>query len=429
MATVRRLKDLLRDIPGLTPHDTINEVADRFLDPRHAEVLSLPVVEQGKPLGVISRYRLNQIFLKRYGRDLYGQRRVIDFMDSAPLIVEMHQDIASAAAHVSAHLTLPLSTDFIIVDDGRYLGIGAVPDLLAAMAAQLRRSAADLSQTLNTLKQSQAQLVQSEKMAGLGQMVAGVAHEINTPLGYVRNNIEMLMEQIEPSLSLLPRYQAALTSLLDPEADPVHLAEQIESLQAAHDELVTPTLAEDLRSMLDDTLYGVGQISELVLGLKDFSRMDQSFMDEVHLQECLDNALLLARNLLKHNIKLHRDFKPLPALRLIPSQINQVLLNLITNAAQAMPHGGTLILRSWHDSRHAYLSIQDSGCGIAPEHLKKIFDPFFTTKPVGKGTGLGLSISYQIIHRHGGRIQVASRLGVGTRFLIALPLPHQSAVA
>ena len=429
MAIVSRLRDLLRDIPGLAPTDTINDVADRFLDPRHESILSLPIVQGSQPIGMISRYRLNQIFLKRFGRELYGHRPVTDFMETTPWIIDLSQDIASAAAHVSAHMRLPLSMDFIIVERGHYVGIGAVPDLLAAMAAQLTQNALDLSKTLHTLKQSQAQLVQSEKMAGLGQMVAGVAHEINTPLGYVRNNIELLVEQILPALSLLPRYQKIITDMLDPETDAMILASTLETLRSEHEIYAPDHLGGDVQGMLDDTLYGVGQISELVVGLRDFSRMDQNFINHVNLHDCIDNALLLARNQIKKGIHLHRDLKLSTALRLIPSQINQVLLNLITNATQAMPQGGTLMLRTWQDSQHAYLSLQDSGCGIDPEHLKKIFDPFFTTKPVGQGTGLGLSISYQIIHRHGGRIQVASRLGVGTRFVIVLPLAQQSAVA
>ena len=429
MTIVSRLRDLLRDIPGLAPGDTINDVADRFLDPRHEPILSLPIVHGNQPIGMISRYRLNQIFLKRFGRELYGHRPVTDFMESSPWIIDIGQDIASAAAHVSAHMRLPLSMDFIIVDQGRYVGIGAVPDLLASMAAQLSQNALDLSKTLNTLKKSQAQLVQSEKMAGLGQMVAGVAHEINTPLGYVRNNIELLVEQIIPAIHLLPRYHKIVSGIFDPDGDTAQLATEIDILTSDHEIYATDQFLDEVHGMLEDTLYGVGQISELVVGLRDFSRMDQAFVDQANLHDCIDNALLLARNQIKKGIQLHRDLKLTSALRLIPSQINQVLLNLITNASQAMPKGGTLMLRTWQDAHHAYLSLQDTGCGIDPEHLKKIFDPFFTTKPVGQGTGLGLSISYQIIHRHGGRIQVASRLGVGTRFVIIFPLPQQSAVA
>ncbi len=423
------LIQLLRDVRPLDINDTIDQVADAFLHPEYEHVLSIAVVHDQQPVGIITRHRLNQMFLKRFGRELYGQRPVSDFMDTKPLVVDLQTDPSEAAAYVTQHMTLPLSADFILIEQGLYRGMGAVLDLLGAMEQQVSRTARDLSKALRSLRNSQAQLVQSEKMAALGQMVAGVAHEINTPLGYVRNNVEMLHELCQGPLQLMPRYEQLMQRMLDPEVHPDALAAEIDELYQQRAELMAESLEDDLLSLKNDTLYGLEQISELVLSLKDFSRMDQAFVEDVDLNTCLENSLLIGRNVLKYGIEVIKDLNPLPRIRMIPSQINQVLLNLLTNAAQAMPQGGKILLRTWADESSTYLSIQDNGCGIDADHLKKIFDPFFTTKPVGQGTGLGLSISYQIIQQHGGRIQVASRPGVGTRFLITLPRPLQQAVA
>lgn len=423
------LKKILREVRPLDIHDTIDQVADAFLHPEFEHVLSIAVIQEQRPVGIITRHRLNQMFLKRFGRELYGQRPVSDFMDNTPLVVDLHAAPSKAAAYVTQHMKLPLSADFILIEQGTYRGLGAVLDLLGAMEQQVSRTARDLSKALRSLRNSQAQLVQSEKMAALGQMVAGVAHEINTPLGYVRNNVEMLHELCQGPLLLMPRYEDLMQRMLDPEANPDELAAEIDDLFQQRSGLISESLPDDLLSLKEDTLYGMEQISELVLSLKDFSRMDQAFVDNVDLNSCLENSLLIARNALKYGIEVIKDLNPLPRMRMIPSQINQVLLNLLTNAAQAMPQGGKILIRTWSDETNTYLSIQDSGCGIDAAHLKKIFDPFFTTKPVGQGTGLGLSISYQIIQQHRGRIQVASRPSVGTRFLITLPCHLQQAVA
>ncbi len=173
--------------------------------------------------------------------------------------------------------------------------------------------------------------------------------------------------------------------------------------------------------MFVDTAYGLGQIGELVSGLKDFARLDRAFSEEVDLNDCVRNAVLIARTAIKDKAEISSQLGELPLIACAPSQINQVLLNLLTNAAQAMERFGRILLKSWADERQVFLSVQDNGKGMPAEVLGRIFDPFFTTKPVGQGTGLGLSISYKIIQQHGGTIRVASEPGRGTRFLISLP--------
>ncbi|EMD5194664.1 CBS domain-containing protein [Pseudomonas aeruginosa] len=381
------LSRLLRPVEPLTPAMSISDVADRLLMPEHRAFLSLPVVDdERRVLGLVSRYTLQDIFMQRFGRDLWGRHPVRDVMNRAPLSVSLGASLEEAAQQVTGRLQYPITEDFALVDEeGRYRGLGTVLDLLKAMEARIAQRNRVLRKALVDLKESQAQLVQSEKMASLGQMVAGVAHELNTPLGYVGNNLAL---------------QAA---------------------DAVRREAAVEQLREDLRQLFVDTRYGLGQIGELVSGLKDFARLDRAFSEEVDLNDCVRNAVLIARTAIKDKAEISSQLGELPLIACAPSQINQVLLNLLTNAAQAMERFGRILLKSWADERQVFLSVQDNGKGMPAEVLGRIFDPFFTTKPVGQGTGLGLSISYKIIQQHGGTIRVASEPGRGTRFLISLP--------
>lgn len=421
-------------VPMLTfkPEDTINHVAESFLKPEFNKALSIAVVDaSGLPVGMISRFQLNDIFLKKFGRDLFGGRPVRDFMRKDILAVAENDSLSAAASYITANMHFPLSEDFIITTaDGLYLGMGAVLHLLGAMEQQITRDAADLNRAYQQLSSSQAQLVQSEKMAALGQMVAGVAHEINTPLGYVNNNIEMVREFVAQMQFILEAHDQLSALLLDPNTSDVDIAESLATIDEMKSDIDIRQWFIDLDTLFNDTFYGVQQISELVTGLKNFSRLDQAPTDNVSLNDCIESALLIARNALKYKVKVIKRLDEIPKIRCAASQINQVLLNLFTNAAQAIKADeGYLLIKTWHDAQHVYVSVQDTGCGIPQETLPRIFDPFFTTKPVGEGTGLGLSISYKIIQQHNGTIRVASEVGKGTRFVIALPRSQGVAVA
>lgn len=416
------IRELARSIPPLSPTDTISAVAELFLGEALQPALSVPVVDaHGMVLGTVSRHQLNEIFLKKFGRDLYGARPVSDLMSQDFLRVEAGTLVGEAAQYITTHMRFPLSEDFIVCEQGRYVGVGAVLTLLAAMEQQVEKGARELSKAYTQLKSSQAQLVQSEKMASLGQMVAGVAHEINTPLGYVKNNVEIMREFSAQLRELLTANHLLVNALLDPQGNDVEVARQLAAIEDLRSMVDPELLFSDMETLFSDTGFGLSQISELVLGLKDFSRLDQALTDNVSLNDCVGNALLIAKNALKTRIEVIRQLQDIPRIACAPSQINQVLLNLVTNAAQAIDGAGKIAIKTWADEENVYVSVQDTGRGMAPETVKKIFDPFFTTKPVGEGTGLGLSISWQIIQQHGGRIRVASEVGRGTRFVIDLP--------
>lgn len=284
-----------------------------------------------------------------------------------------------------------------------------------------------LSTALRQLKDSQAHLIQSEKMASLGQMVAGVAHEINTPLGYTKSNLFSAMRLIDEVEELINEHRKLLELLRDPTSTKDQIHEQSEKADKLYEDCNSYETFISMREALKDGDYGLAQISELVNNLKNFSRLDRARIDEYDVNSGLDNTLAIARHSIQNVLSVERDYDDLPKITCSPSQINQVFLNLITNAAQAMNGKGTLRISTRLEEEGVVIVFRDDGEGIPEEILNKIFDPFFTTKPTGVGTGLGLSIVHQIIQDHGGEIKVHSTPGKGTRFIIKLPLevPNQ----
>ena len=314
------------------------------------------------------------------------------------------------------------------------LGVGYLVTRLMAADVALRRAnqeleqrvadrTRDLTQTLAKLKESEAQLVQTEKMSSLGMLVAGVAHEINTPLAYVKSNVSSVGAHMPQLREALAQAAALLEMLRSESPDPERLNAAFASLSSRLDGLREHGVLEELEALTHDGMHGIEQISELVTNLRNFSRVDRSRIASYNVNEGVSAAFLIARPLLR-KIDVDKRLGDVPAITCSPSQVNQVVLNLVTNAAQAIDKPrGTIVAATrpeGHDS--VAIEISDNGRGIAPEHLQRIFDPFFTTKDVGRGTGLGLSIAYKIVAQHGGRIDVRSRLGEGTTFTVILPV-------
>jgi signal transduction histidine kinase len=268
-----------------------------------------------------------------------------------------------------------------------------------------------------SLRQAQAALVQSEKLASLGQLAAGVAHEINNPIAFVGNNLAVLHRDGLAALDLLGRYSSARNSLAQCDAP---LAADLDRREQ---EMDLPYVQECLPRLLEASLRGLQRVRDIVTNLRDFARLDEAAFKEMNLAACLESTLeMLSHELKLRQLNVVKSFAEAPAVLGHPGKINQVLLNVLLNAVQATCAGGQIELRTRPGpDGGAVVEIADTGCGIRPEHLPHIFEPFFTTKPVGQGTGLGLSVSYGIVRDHGGTIEVESTLGKGSLFRISLP--------
>ncbi len=414
------LSSLVKTIDPLTPEASINEVSELFLAPETQQLLSIPIVQRGRVVGIVSRYQLMKIYMKMYGREVYGRRPVSSMMNATPLLVEFGQSIEEASHLITERMQFPIMDDFVIIEQGRYVGLGVVIDVLKAMEERIERKNRELAQAYSRLKSSQLQLIQSEKMASLGQMVAGVAHELNTPLGYVKNNVEMVNGTFSQTVELLAAHHQLYRGFVGELEDETQLEQAVGVIEQYADD-VNPEVMADMGELLNDTLYGLDQIRELVVSLKNFARLDQAKTDNINLNDCIDSALVIARNNLKKRAEVVKQYGDLPKISCSPSQINQIFLNLLNNAVQAMEQEGEIVITTWTDDEFVNASVTDPGKGIPPESLPRIFDPFFTTKPMGEGTGLGLAICFQIVQQHKGRIRVKSRPGEGTTFTIRLP--------
>jgi len=288
----------------------------------------------------------------------------------------------------------------------------------------------ELSDALAKLKESEAMLIQSEKMASLGQMVAGIAHEVNTPLAYVKSSLEAVRKSV-PGAARLAAETGQLLALLSAEnTDEAALAAQFSKVRALVEETRSKAALAELEQLLKDGLFGIGQISEVISNLKNFSRLDRSKVAAYDLHQGIESSIRIAYAQLQNRI-LRKEFGKIPHVSCSPSQINQVILNLLSNAAQATTDGeGTITVRTgMRDAAHVTVEVADNGSGIPADVLPKIFDPFFTTKAVGQGTGLGLAICYKIAENHGGKLEVQSRPGLGTRFILVLPITAPAALA
>jgi signal transduction histidine kinase len=264
-----------------------------------------------------------------------------------------------------------------------------------------------LAEQNQALREAQAALVESEKLASLGRVAAGIAHEINNPIAYVSNNVTVLRRDMQAALDVLDAYREGRAD------DAVRLAEQTDLAY----------FRSHFGRTCDKTLEGLQRVRDIVRNLRDFARLDEAELQEADFNAALTSAVEILRHEIKgKDITLETDFRPLPLVLCHSGKINQVFLNLLANAVQACDRGGRVALRTRAEGEGVVVEVQDNGCGIRPEHRARLFEPFFTTKPVGQGTGLGLSVSFGIIRDHGGAIEVESEVGRGSTFRVRLPL-------
>nr|WP_319395857.1 ATP-binding protein [uncultured Desulfobacter sp.] len=293
---------------------------------------------------------------------------------------------------------------------------------------QSNKELAQVNRGLEQKVQDQASMiVQAEKMASIGLLAAGVAHEINNPLSYVRTNLDTSKKYFNQIVSLIRKYEV-LESYLASSTDQ-KAAQLLDELAAEKKEKDIDFILEDVQDLIAESLYGVNKIREIVQDLRTFSRVDDAKQNELNLNDALDNTLKMLKIQIKKGTTVTKSFGDIPRIECYPQKISQVLMNILVNAIQAIQGPGTIELSTRFvqtgrrvEDRFVEIVVSDTGCGIPQENLKKLFDPFFTTKPVGTGTGLGLSIVYEIIKFHGGRIDVSSQLGQGSQFKLLFPV-------
>lgn len=268
---------------------------------------------------------------------------------------------------------------------------------------------------IKKLEDAHNQLLHAEKMASIGQLAAGMAHEINNPIGFVNSNLITLGDYVSGLLELIGAFEAEEPALSEPAR---------QRLAAIKERVELKFLRDDFLPLLSESSQGINRVRQIVRDLADFARVDDVHWQRVDLRRGLDSTLNIVHNEVKYVAEVCKLYGAIPDVECLPSQLNQVFLNMLVNAAQAMKgkRGKITVSTGQVDAEHVFVDISDTGEGIAPENLKRIFDPFFTTRPVGKGTGLGLSLCYGIVTKHHGHIEVRSEPGAGSTFRIVLPV-------
>ncbi|MBI4309911.1 MAG: GHKL domain-containing protein [Candidatus Omnitrophica bacterium] len=285
---------------------------------------------------------------------------------------------------------------------------------------ELFESKEELASEITERKKLKNMMIQSEKMAAVGQLAAGVAHEINNPVGFISNNIEMLEQYTTDYTKILRMVENLQKSI---EEENMEKAKSIvKAMSQFEQEINLDYIINDTGKLLQYTQRGIERIQKIVMDLRTFAREDHGAIDFVKIEEVIDSILSIVQNELKYKAELKKNYGDTPLVKCNTQRVGQVFINLLVNAIQAIEKKGAIEVKTYKEDGHVCVDVRDTGKGIEPKNLEKIFDPFFTTKPVGQGTGLGLSVSYEIIKKHGGEIKVQSKIGEGTVFTVQLPV-------
>ncbi len=279
---------------------------------------------------------------------------------------------------------------------------------------EMKNIAEELEKAYKDLQATQSQILQREKMASIGQLAAGVAHEINNPMGFITSNLGTLGTYTDKLRAFISIQSGALQS--------DQSAVMPEEIEQRKKELKIDYVLTDINDLIRESLEGAERVKKIVQNLKSFSRVDRAEYTHADLNECMESTLNIVWNELKYKTTVEKDYGNIPLTRCYPQQMNQVFMNLLVNAADAIDKQGTIKIKSWNGNGYVNVSISDTGCGIAEDRISRVFEPFYTTKEVGKGTGLGLSISYEIVKKHKGEFLVDSEIGGGTTFTVKIPV-------
>ena len=361
------------------------------------DVRGLNLLEMFPDQATYLKKKINSVFILNNASFSYWEHKphVFVFGSSRPITGEetlMYQNIEFLPLDVSNNT---VKTVCMIVQDVTELA--SYYQGQKGLTQQLAQEHSVLLELNNKLEAAQNQLLQSEKMAAIGQLAAGVAHEINNPIGFIFSNLQILQDYSSKLLKLVSFYEKVI--------DKTKNQTFINLQQDMQQRMQYPFLRDDMPDLVSESIEGIERVTDIVRSLKAFSHVDSSEWENCNV------------------IEIHRDYQEsVPLLLCQPMQLNQVFLNILVNAAQAIENKGHIYISVRGDDTEVTIEIKDTGCGISESAIRKIFEPFYTTKPVGQGTGLGLSLSYSIIQKHNGKISVSSSVNVGTTFTIILPL-------
>lgn len=316
-------------------------------------------------------------------------------------VLEMHRDVTDEAR---------IHSKYVVLLDKEIKAKEEAEKLVDIRTKELQFANAEL-------KRKEAQLVHSEKMSSLGQMVAGLAHELNNPINFISGNVDVMDEYVGD-------IDASLKKIMELTKADADLQKKVDEINAQYE---LDYKMEDLKKISESIRNGSSRAADVITGLRTFSRLDEAQLKETDIHKDLDMTLMLLKNQIKDKVVIHKSYGTFGPFACFSSQLNQVYMNLLQNAIQAVGEKGDIWIRTSLSQSHGLcIEIQDSGKGIAPDVMSKIFDPFFTTKPVGEGTGLGLSVSYGIVEKHGGKIEVQSEVGKGTTFKVLIPFQKKT---
>jgi|WetSurMetagenome_2_1015567.scaffolds.fasta_scaffold09229_3 two-component system, NtrC family, sensor kinase len=287
------------------------------------------------------------------------------------------------------------------------------------------RSGQRIVQLEENYRKMHAQLLQSDKMASIGQLAAGVAHEINNPTGFISSNLVTLNDYQKDLTSVIEQYRELVGEVRGIKRDinpGLQLDKKINQILELEEKIDIDFLLDDVPKLVSESIEGTKRIKQIVLDLKDFAHPGENELKYSDINKNLDSTLNVVWNEIKYKAVVNKDYGELPLIKCYPQQLNQVFMNILVNAAQSIRKDGMIKIATLAENGHVRVTISDTGCGIPAENIPKVFDPFFTTKEVGKGTGLGLNVAYKIIKKHNGSIIVESKVGEGTVFTISVPV-------
>ena len=288
-----------------------------------------------------------------------------------------------------------------------------------AQAESLEAARSEAERALRELEQAHSQLLQADKMASIGQLAAGVAHEINNPIGFISSNLNSLGLYVTDLKRILQAHEELMSLCLQSPSTAPTKAEEVEALR---EDAGVDYILSDIDGLISESVEGTQRVRQIVADLRDFSHVDHPDVEEEDINQLMNKTINVAWNELKYKTEVFREYGEVQPVPCYGGKLGQVFLNLLVNAAQAIKEHGTITIRTGQDHEHVWIELSDTGRGIPRENLKRIFDPFFTTKEVGKGTGMGLHLAYKIVQAHGGGIEVDSTVGEGTRFRVELPI-------